>query len=261
MASPEFFDSHMHLNHPDFAGQEEEIWQRAQSAGVTHAIVIGFNLESSHRAITLAEQLPGLYVAVGVSPHDVAETPEEYLTELEEMASHPKVAAIGETGLEYHYPVGPREMQIEHFLKQAELARRVSKTLVIHLRDADDDFLDILEKTPPASAILHCFTASERVMNKAVELGYHVSFSGILTFKKAQDLQTLAAKVPSEQVLIETDAPYLAPVPFRGKVCEPAMVVETAKKIAEVRGVSVEEIASLTRQNAGRAFALSEALV
>ncbi len=248
----------MHLNQHDFNGSEEAIWHEANHAGVTHGVVIGYDIQNSQKAIGLAERLPNLYASVGVSPHDAQQAPENYIDTLRQMAQHPKVVAIGEAGLEYHHPVGPKEMQIEHFNQQARLADELQKPIVIHLRDADEDFLHILETAPPQSAILHCFTASQAVMEKAVSLGYYISFSGILTFKNAKDIQSIAPLVPEQNILIETDSPYLAPVPYRGKRCEPPMLVETAKKLADLREISFEEISTITFQNACQLFKIDE---
>ncbi|RJP25809.1 MAG: TatD family deoxyribonuclease [Candidatus Omnitrophota bacterium] len=251
------FDSHLHLNHADFHGRESQTWQDANEAGVCEGVVVGYDIESSARAIRLAETLEGLYAGVGVSPHDILKAPDDYLEQLKTMANHPRVVAIGEAGLEYHYPAGPKEMQIQQFLRQAELAERVQKPLIIHLREADEDFLRLLKTFPASSAILHCFTASEDVMNAAVERGFYISFSGIVTFKNAKSLHELAAKVPDANLLVETDAPYLAPVPFRGKICKPEMIIETVKKIAQIREERGEDIAHLTCRNAQTVFGLS----
>lgn len=252
------FDSHLHLNHPEFFGREEQVWREANQAGVREGVIIGYDLAASRRAVELAETLPGLSASVGVSPHDIMAAPGGYIEELRTMAGHPRVAAIGECGLEYHYPAGPREIQIEQFLHQSRLARELGKILVIHLREADRDFLQILNDEPPASAILHCFTASAAVLDAAVERGYYISFSGILTFKNARDLQEIALRVPDERYLIETDAPYLAPIPYRGQTCEPKMIGETARKLAELRKTDVEEIAGQSRTNAYKAFSIQE---
>ncbi|MBN2328758.1 MAG: TatD family hydrolase [Candidatus Omnitrophica bacterium] len=252
------FDSHLHLNHEDFKNREAEVWMEAYRSGVKEGVVIGVDLPSSRTAVEWTEKLPGLYASVGISPHDVMKTPDHYIDELRRLAEGDRVVAIGECGLEYHYPVGPKEKQIEYFLHQIDLAREMEKILIIHLREADDDFLRILDKNPPASAIIHCFTASQTIMEAAVEFGYYISFSGIATFKNAKDLQKIVPQVPDENLLIETDAPYLAPVPYRGKICEPKMIINAAQKIAELRNVDIESIAQLTRKNARRAFKLDE---
>ncbi|MFB3787465.1 MAG: TatD family hydrolase [bacterium] len=253
----QLFDSHLHLNHPDFLGREAAAWSEAQAAGVAEGVVIGYDLESSRRAVALAERLPGLYASAGVSPHDVLAAPAGYLDELERLAGHPRVAAVGECGLEYHYPAGPKETQIKHFIQQIELANRLNKAVVIHLRDADADFLSILDTCPPAAAILHCFTASREVMEKAAARGYGVSFSGIVTFQNARDLQILAAEAPDMNLLVETDAPYLAPEPYRGRRCEPYMIPATVSRLAALRKTSVETIAEQTRANARRVLRIA----
>lgn len=250
------FDTHMHLNHPDFAGREEVVWQEALAAGVETAVVIGYDLESSRRAVELAERLPNLYASVGVSPHDYSKAPEGYIDSLRDMAAHPKAVAIGEAGLEYYYPAGPREFQIEHYVRQIELANELNKTLVAHLRDADADMLELFESHPPRRMILHCFTGSLELMQEAARRGHFVSLSGIVTFKSAKDLQAVAKRIPKENILIETDAPYLAPVPFRGKPCEPKMVAETARFLAALRGEDVEVFCAQTWENAKRAFGI-----
>lgn len=250
------FDSHMHLNHEAFHNREESIWIAAREAGINKAVVIGYNLESSRTAICLAESMPGLFASVGVSPHDILAAPSNYIDELRSLAEHPSVVAIGECGLEYHYPAGPKEIQIERFLTQSDLARELGKILVIHLREADEDFLQILQDRPPSRAILHCFTASSAVMNAAIDLGFFISFSGILTFKNARDIHAIASQIPAENLLIETDAPYLAPNPYRGKTCEPQMIVETARHLARLRNEDIQTIARQTYENAYRAFGL-----
>lgn len=252
----EIFDSHVHLNHPDFEGREDAVWREALEAGVSGATVIGYDIESSRRALAIAERHPRLYAAVGVSPHEILAAPDNYIEELKRLATHPKVAAIGEAGLEYHYPAGPAEFQIEQFKRQAELADELGKPIVVHLREADDDFLRILEEAPPRSAVMHCFTASLRLMQTAVELGYLISFSGIVTFKKAEEIHEAARQVPLENLLVETDAPYLAPTPYRGKPCEPRMIKHTVERIADLRGVPPQTIAEATRANAHRVFQL-----
>lgn len=253
-----WFDTHCHLNHPDFLGKEHEVWKRAQDAGVKYTVVIGYDLVSSRRAVEVIDELEDVYASVGVSPHEILNTPDGYLDELRTLAKHPKVVAIGEAGLEYHYPVGQPDVQQREFMNQARLADELEKPLVIHLRDGDDDFLRVWEESPPQKAILHCFTATEAVMQKAVSLGHYISFSGILTFKKSTDIQTIATKVPHEHVLIETDAPYLAPMPHRGKPCEPSMVIHTGSVLGNLRGWTEEETAKTTFENAKRAFQLND---
>lgn len=253
-----YFDSHVHLNSPQFEGRVDELWTAAREAGVHRATVIGYDLPTSRKAVEIASRHDNLFATVGISPHEYENAPEGYLDEIESLASHDKVVAIGEAGLEYHYPVGDETFQWNHFRPHIDLANRLGKTLVIHLRDGDSHFLRILDNHPPKRAILHCFTASLDVMQAAVDRGYGVSFSGIVTFKKAVEIHEAARQVPLENLLIETDAPYLAPVPFRGKTCEPHMVVHTASHIAALRGIPVDDIAIHSYRNACRLFDLSE---
>lgn len=250
------FDSHVHLNSPHFDGRSDLVWQAAQEAGVARAAVIGYDLETSRKAVDIASRHESLYASVGVSPHEYDAAPDGYINVIAQLAAHPRVVAIGEAGLEYHYPVGDETMQWSHFREHIDLANRLDKTLVIHLRDGNEHFLRILDEHPPTRAILHCFTASLDVMHKSVEMGYAISFSGIVTFKKATDIHEAAKACPLEHILIETDAPYLAPVPFRGKSCEPSMISHTAEFIAQLRDVPVEKIAEHTWNNACRMFGL-----
>ncbi|MDX9753464.1 MAG: TatD family hydrolase [bacterium] len=252
-----FFDSHCHLNHPDFAPDAEAVWETSRAQGVDTAIVIGYNLASSHHAVELAERLPGLYASVGLSPHDIRTAPSTYLSQLQSLAIHPKVAAIGETGLEYNYDVGPKDLQQGIFQDQIHLANELGKPVVIHLRDADQDFLSLLDSTPPQAAILHCFTASIEVMQVCVQRGYAISLSGIVTFKNAKSIHAIVPHIPEECLLIETDAPYLAPIPYRGKRCKPWMIEKTAAVVAQLREQSVDAIMQITHQNATRIFQLS----
>ncbi len=255
------FDSHLHLNSPHFDGRVEDVWNEAINEGVEKAVVIGYDIETSRKAVEIAKRHNGLYASVGVSPHDICQAPDDYLSLIEDLANDTSVVAIGEAGLEYHYPVGPKEQQIEGFVKQIELANELGLPMVIHLRDADDDFIQIMNESPPNSAILHCFTASMELMHAAVKKNYFISFSGIVTFKKAAEIQEVAKVVAEDNLLIETDSPYLAPIPFRGKQCEPKMVVHTAKKVAELREQPVEEIAEITYKNAMRIFGINDLLI
>jgi TatD DNase family protein len=250
------FDSHCHLNHPLFREDYRPVWEKARTAGVQYGVVIGYSLESSRNAIAIAHEHEGLYASVGISPHDIQEAPDDYLAQLETLLQDEKVVAVGETGLEYNYDVGPKPLQHERFASQIALANRWRKTVVIHLRDADEDFLRIVADTPPRSAILHCFTATRGVMEEAVERGYGISLSGICTFKNATEIHAVVPHIPAENLLIETDAPYLAPIPYRGKRCEPWMLGETAKKIAQLRDEPEECIAEQTYENAMRLFGL-----
>ena len=252
----EFFDSHTHLNHSAFDDDRDEVWEQAKQAGVTRAVVIGWDLESSRAAISMADRHTELSAAVGVSPHDAAEAPEGYLDRVREMTRHPKVVAIGEIGLEYQHPVGPKETQRQVFREQLDLAAELDLPVVIHNRNADADLLGDLCDHPPPGGVLHCFTSDVEMMQSGIERGLHISLSGIVTFKMMGGMGEVARAIPDERLVIETDCPYIAPTPFRGQRCEPSMIEQTLRVIAECRGVTPQELASVTYANATRLFKL-----
>lgn len=253
-AGSALIDSHCHLDDPRFDGDRDEVLERAREAGLEAVMSIGTgngppDLEAGLR---LAERYDFVWATVGVHPHDAAKANGGTLPRLEELSQHPKVLAIGEIGLDYYYDNSPREMQRAAFRQQLELARKLKKPVIIHTRDAWDDTFSILEEHwAPAglAGIMHCFSGGPREAERALAMGFYISFSGIVTYPKAGGVQEAARITPSERLLVETDAPYLAPVPHRGKRNEPAMVVETAKKLAELRGESYEEISAATTVN------------
>ena len=248
-------DSHCHLDDEQFVGDRDAAIERARAAGVERMMAIGTgggpaDLEV---AIRLAEQYPFIYATVGVHPHDAAKATPETFARMAELARQPKVLAIGEIGLDYHYDFSPRDVQRSVFAQQLDVAAHARKPIVIHTREAWDDTLAVIRETGlPSGGIMHCFTGGRKEAEQALELGFHLSFGGILTFPKAGDLRQAAAMTPEDRLLVETDAPYLAPVPHRGKRIEPAFMVETARRLAEVRGVTPDEIASVTTRNFGR---------
>jgi TatD DNase family protein len=247
-------DSHCHLDNEQFDTDRDAVVERALAAGVDTMVAIGTgegppDLEAG---IRLAERYPCLYATVGIHPHDAAKAAPEYYTRLAELLRHPKVVALGEIGLDYHYDFSPRDAQRAAFLAQMEVASAARRPIVIHTREAWDDTLALLEshwRATGLGGIMHCFSGGPREAARCLDLGFHLSFGGIVTFPRAQEVQDAARLVPADRLLIETDAPYLAPVPRRGKRNEPAFIVDTARKIAELRGVSVEEIARVTAEN------------
>ena len=250
-------DSHCHLDFPDFAAELDDVVARARAAGVGRMVTIGTRVRRSGEVRAIAERFDDVFCSVGTHPHNAGEEEEVTLEELLAAADHPKVVAIGEAGLDYHYDTAPREAQAAGFRLHIEAARRTGLPLVIHARDADEDVAAILEEESGKGAfafVLHCFTAGPELARRAVALGGYVSFSGILTFKSGAPLRDIAAGLPADRVLVETDAPYLAPNSRRGKRNEPSYVVETAHILAQARGVSFEEIAALTTQNFFRLF-------
>jgi TatD DNase family protein len=250
-------DSHCHLDFPDFAAELDAVVERARAAGVGRMVTIGTRIRRAGEVRAIAERFDDVFCSVGTHPHNAGEEENITLDELLTEADHPKVVAIGEAGLDYHYDLGPREAQRAGFLMHIEASRRTGLPLVIHAREADDDVAAILEDESGKGAfpfVLHCFTGGADLARRAVALGGYVSFSGILTYKSAASLREIAAELPAERLLVETDAPYLAPGPWRGKRNEPSYVVETARILAETRGVTPDEIAARTTENFFRLF-------
>lgn len=250
-------DSHCHLDFPDFAAELDDVVARARAAGVGRMVTIGTRVRRSGEVGAIAERFDDVFCSVGTHPHNAGEEADVTLDELLAAADHPKVVAIGEAGLDYHYDTAPRAAQAAGFRRHIEAARRTGLPLVIHARDADEDVAAILEEESGKGAfgfVLHCFTAGPDLARRAVALGGYVSFSGILTFKSGAPLREIAAGLPADRVLVETDAPYLAPNSRRGKRNEPSYVVETAHILAQARGISFDEIAALTTQNFFRLF-------
>jgi len=250
-------DSHCHLDFSDFAAELDAVVARAKAAGVGRLVTISTRVKKHAQLIEIAERFPEVFCSVGTHPHHADEEPDIDADALIAIARHPKVVAIGEAGLDYHYDTGPRENQAKSFRQHIEAARQTGLPLVIHARDADEDMARILkEETGHGAfkAVLHCFTAGRDLAFTAVELGHYIGFTGILTFKNSENLRQIAKDLPADRILIETDSPYLAPVPYRGKRCEPAYVAETAKTLAAVRGVGPADIARQTTENFYRLF-------
>jgi TatD DNase family protein len=251
-------DSHCHLDFPDFKDDLEGVVARAKAAGVGHFVTISTRVRQQPELVAIAERFPEVYCSVGTHPHNAHEELEIGAAELVERTRHPKVVAIGEAGLDYHYDNSPRDAQEQGFRAHIAAARETGLPLVIHAREADDDVARILrDETSKGAfpAVLHCFTAGRDLAMTAIRLGLYISFTGILTFKRSDDLRAIAAELPADRILVETDSPYLAPGKYRGKRCEPAYVVETAKVLADVRKVTPDEIASQTTDNFFRLFA------
>jgi TatD DNase family protein len=250
-------DSHCHLDFPDFADDLDAIVARAEAAGIGRIVTISTRVRRLPALLGITERFPNVYCSVGTHPHQADEEDGISPDELVELTKHPKVVALGEAGLDYFYQHGSREAQARGFRAHIAAARTTGLPLVIHTREADDDCGHILEEEMakgPFRAVLHCYTGGRDLAMKAMSLGLSISFTGILTFKKSQELRDLAAELPADRVMVETDAPYLAPGKFRGKRNEPSYVVETAKVLAETRGVSLEELSRQTTENFFRLF-------
>ncbi len=257
-------DSHCHLHDDAFANDRDEVIRRAREAGVERIITIGTSVAESRAAIALAEEHEEVFAAVGMAPHDEHPFTDETLNTLRELAQHPKVVALGEFGLDYHYNTWPRETQREIFTKQLEVATELSKPVVIHNRDADADVLDLLSKFANCNSqfamrgVMHCFSSALAMAQACAELGFLISIAGPITYPKPRALPAVVRALPLESLLIETDAPFLAPQSYRGRRNEPAYVREVAAKIAELRGESFETVAQVTTRNAQRLFRLRE---
>lgn len=250
-------DSHCHLDFPDFAEERDAIVARALAAGVGRMVTISTHVTRFPNILSIAEAYEQVYCSVGTHPHNAAEEPDVTTADLVRLAQHPKVVAIGESGLDYFYEHAPRDIQAQGLRRHIAAARETGLPLVIHARDADADMAAILEDETGKGAfpfVLHCFSSGLGLAEAGLALGGYVSFSGILTFKRSEELRAIARTIPHDRLLVETDAPYLAPQPHRGRRNEPSYVVETAKTLAETIGVSEPEIADITTQNFFRLF-------
>lgn len=270
------FDSHAHVDGPEFDGDRTEVLARARAAGVQRIVVIGAvgDPTSADRAVALAETDPNIWATVATHPHDVEKMTPDWWTVHERLAPHPRVVAIGETGLDYYYDHSPRALQRQCFERFLDLARRVNKPVVCHIRDANEsptgagaaagaheEARAILKAGNAAElgCVIHCFTGTPEDARQYAEMGCYVSFSGIVTYKTAQGLRDSVALVPRDRLLIETDCPYLSPIPKRGKRNEPGFIVHTAEQVARSAGMSFEELAAITAENAARVFKISAA--
>ena len=250
-------DSHCHLDFPDFDLERDAVVARARAAGVGTMVTISTRVAKFATLKAITRQYERIYCSIGTHPHNAAEEPDVTADDLVQIAEDSMVVAIGEAGLDYHYDSSPRDAQREGFLRHIDAARRTQLPLVIHVREADEDVAAILEDETGKGAfpfVLHCFSSGAELARRGLALDGYVSFSGILTFKRSDELRAIAAAVPMDRLLVETDAPYLAPAPHRGRRNEPAYVVETAKVLAEVKGVSPEALATATSDNFMRLF-------
>ena len=245
-------DSHCHLDFPEFAPELDAIVARARAAGIGRMVTISTRVRKLPQVLAVAETFADIFCSGGTHPHNAHEELDIDAAQLVALSKHPKIVAIGEAGLDYHYDKSPRDAQAQGFRQHIAAARETGLPLVIHAREADADMARILvEETEKGAfpAVLHCYTGGRDLAFEAIELGLYIGFTGIMTFKNGQDLRNLAAELPAHRILVETDAPFLAPLPYRGKRNEPSYVVETAKLLAQVRGVDADEIARQTTEN------------
>lgn len=249
-------DSHAHLELDPLYKQAAEVVKRASDAGVAYIVTVGIDLEDIRRALEIADSFPQVFASVGFHPHNAKDVRMHDLSEVEEAANHPKVVAYGEIGLDFFRNLSPKDRQVSVFSDQLSLAKRLGKPVVIHLRNAYKEGLEMLEKAAPfpAGGLIHCFSGDQQDARRALDLGFHISIPGTVTYKKNDVLRSIVRDLPEHSILLETDCPFLAPEPLRGKDNEPAYIVHTAKRVAEVREVSLGHIAKVTTENAKRLF-------
>jgi TatD DNase family protein len=250
------FDTHAHLNDEQYNEDLQEVIERAQNEGVSHMVVVGFDRTTIQRAMELADKYDFIYACVGWHPVDAIDMTDEDLQWIEELTAHPKVVALGEMGLDYHWDKSPKDIQKQVFRKQIKLAKKVKLPIVIHNREATADIIDILkeEAAEEVGGIMHCFSGSPEVAKECVKMNFYISLGGPVTFKNAKKPKEVAAEIPLDKLLIETDCPYLAPHPYRGKRNEPSYVKLVAEQIAEIKGITFDEVAEVTSQNAKKIF-------
>ncbi len=251
-----FFDSHAHLDDRRFDDDRREVLEKIRAAGVCGVMNIGCDEASSLSSIALAEQNDWIFAAVGSHPDSADKVDDALITRYRELCRHPRVKAIGEIGLDYHYEDVPREIQKRAFRMQMELARELSMPVIVHEREAHGDALEILDDFPDVHGVFHCYSGSLEMAQELVRRGWYIGFTGVITFKNARKAVEVAEWLPLSRTLIETDCPYMAPEPNRGRRCDPSMVPLMAAKIAEIKGVSTEEVAKATRKNAEELFRL-----
>lgn len=249
-----FFDSHAHLNDEKFDADRDEFIASLDKNGVSYVCEVSYDMPSSYDAVKLSEKYGFIYCTVGVHPHDSEGMTEENISELAELLKSKKVVALGEIGLDYYYDNSPRDIQKKWFIRQLQLANELKCPITVHTRDAMEDTVNILRQYGTGDGIIHCYSGSRESARILLDMGYYISFAGPVTFKNAKSLPEVVKYVPLDRMLIETDSPYLAPVPFRGKRNCPVYVREVAAKIAELRGKSIEDIAHITLNNAKKVY-------
>ena len=250
-------DSHAHYDDDAFADDRHELLTHLFETSVEKIVEIGCSMEEAERAVKMTEQYEQLYCAVGVHPEYCENLPSDYIKTLRELAKAPKVVAIGEIGLDYHYENYNREKQIETFCELVELAQEIDKPIIVHSRDATHDCLEVLRKYRP-KGVVHCFSGSVETARKILDLGMNISFTGVLTFKNAKKAVASCESIPIERLMLETDCPYMAPVPHRGERCDSSMILHTAEKIAEIKGMTTEDVIRICNANAKKLFGIAD---
>ena len=252
------FDTHAHMNDPAFDEDRDSVFLGLKDKGVGNVMNVGCCLASSKDCIALAEKYPFVYASVGTHPDTADEVNEEVLESYRQMAKHPKVLAIGEIGLDYYYETIPREIQIRAFRMQMELARELNMPVIIHERNAHDDGMRVVKEFKDVKGVFHCYSGSAEMARQLVDMGWYIGFTGVLTFKNARKAVETAERIPLDRIVLETDCPFMAPEPFRGKRNDPGYVPYMAQKLADLRGLSVEEVIEITTQNARRLYRLDD---
>lgn len=248
------FDTHAHLNDPAFDEDRDELICGLGEKGIDFVMNVGCCLESSRDCTAMAEKYPFIYASVGSHPDSAGEVCEELMETYLQMSKHPKVKAIGEIGLDYYYEGFDRQIQIRAFEMQLELARQVDLPVIVHERDAHGDGMDVVRKFPEVTGVFHCYSGAAEMARQLVNMGWYIGFTGVLTFKNARKAVETAASIPLERIVLETDCPYMSPEPFRGRRNDPGRLIHMAEKLAEIRGLPVEEIIEITTENAKRLY-------
>jgi TatD DNase family protein len=247
-------DSHCHLDFPDFAAERDAVIARAREAGVGTMLTISTRLDQFAGVRAIAETYDDIWCSVGAHPHEAADHEATTARQLADLAAHPRVVGIGETGLDFHYDLSPRDVQERVFRAHIAVANKTGLPLIIHAREADDDIARILREEAPPPGVMHCFSSGRGLAEAALDIGFYISISGIVTFKNAEDLRAIVRDLPLDRLLVETDAPYLAPVPYRGKRNEPAYVAATGAAVAALKGIDLAKLAAATTDNFFRLF-------
>ncbi len=250
------FDTHAHMNDPAFDEDREQVLLGLKDKGVEYMMNIGCCLESSQDCIKMAETYPFVYASVGTHPDSADEVDAAVIEQYRQMAKHPRVLAIGEIGLDYYYETIPRETQQKAFRMQMELARELKMPVIVHERDAHDDAMRIIKEFKDVTGVFHCYSGSAEMARQLVNMGWYIGFTGVLTFKNARKAVETAERIPLERIVLETDCPFMAPEPFRGKRNDPGYLYRMAERLAEIRGISVEEVHAATMENAKRLYRL-----
>lgn len=250
------FDSHAHYDDERFQDDQADVFEKIKQHGVSAVINVGCNLSTCQSVIDLAEKYPQFYCSVGIHPHDAANIPEDYLQQLTQMSKHQKVVAIGEIGLDYHYDSPSRKQQLVVFEQQLQLAKQLQLPVIIHSRDATEDTLKLLKQYKP-QGVVHCFSGSAQTAKEIVSLGMYLGFTGVLTFQNAKRAQQAVEVTTTDRLLLETDCPYMAPVPYRGKRCDSSMIAFTAEKMAQIKGISTQQMIDFARENTCRLFQIT----